>query len=134
MSVLFIMIEINNEYVSKCLLRCLKQAESNYGKALVQTDGLNKYSMLLMWTTLAACLDEIKRKGVSWTLKKKLAQKRSRAGRCAGLERESWTSFASVVSQRRSYGHCLCDSVLHSSWDSNCVLRWSLRNAGRTLP
>ena len=23
--------------------------------------------------------------------------------------RESWTSFASVVSQRRSYGHCLCD-------------------------
>ena len=25
----------------------------------------------------------------------------------AGLERESWTSFASVVSQRRSYGHCL---------------------------
>ena len=52
----------------------------------------------------------------------------------AGLE--SWTSFASVVSQRRSYaGHCLCDSVLHSSWDSgNCVVRWSLRNAGRTLP
>ena len=25
----------------------------------------------------------------------------------AGLE--SWTSSASVVSQRRSYGHCLCD-------------------------
>ena len=24
-------------------------------------------------------------------------------------ERESWTSSASVVSQRRSYGHCLCD-------------------------
>ena len=47
---------------------------------------------------------------------------------------ESWTSFASVVSQRRSYGHCLCDSVPHSSWDSNCVVRWSLRNAGRTLP
>ena len=48
--------------------------------------------------------------------------------------RESWTSFASVVSQRRSYGHCLCDSVLHRSWDSNCVVLWSLRNAGRTLP
>ena len=47
---------------------------------------------------------------------------------------ESWPSFASVVSQRRSYGHCLCDSVLHSSWDSNCVVLWSLRNAGRTLP
>ena len=23
--------------------------------------------------------------------------------------RESWTSIASDVSQRRSYGHCLCD-------------------------
>ena len=32
------------------------------------------------------------------------------------------TSFTSVVSQRRSYGHCLCDSVLRSSWDSNCVV------------
>ena len=50
----------------------------------------------------------------------------------AGLE--SWTSFTSVGSQRWSYGHCLCDSVLHSSWDSNCVVRWSLHNAGRTLP
>ena len=39
-----------------------------------------------------------------------------------------------LVSQRRSYGHCLCDSVLHSSWYSNCVVLWSLRNAGRTLP
>ena len=48
-------------------------------------------------------------------------------------ERESWTSFASVVSHRRSYGHCLCDSVLHSSWDSNCVVLWSLCNAGWTL-
>ena len=34
----------------------------------------------------------------------------------AGLE--SWTSFTSVVSQQRSYGHCVCDSVPHSSWDS----------------
>ena len=25
-------------------------------------------------------------------------------------------------------------TVLHGSWDSNCVVRWSLRNAGRTLP
>ena len=23
-------------------------------------------------------------------------------------------------------------TVLHSSWDSSCVMRWSLRNAGRT--
>ena len=33
-----------------------------------------------------------------------------------------WTSFVSVVSQRRSYGHCLCDSVPHSSWDTSCVV------------
>ena len=52
----------------------------------------------------------------------------------AGLQRESWTSFTSVVSQRRSYGHCLCDSVLHSIWHSSCVVLWSLRNAGRTPP
>ena len=25
-------------------------------------------------------------------------------------------------------------TVLHSSWDSNCVVRWSLRNGERTLP
>ena len=25
-------------------------------------------------------------------------------------------------------------TVLHSSWDSSCVVLWSLRNAGRTLP
>ena len=74
-------------------------------------------------------------KAKSLTLTKQLAQKRPRAGRwCWARERESWTSFASVVSQRRNYGHCLCDSVLHSSWDSDCVVRWSLRSAGRTLP
>ena len=43
--------------------------------------------------------------------------------RAVELGFESWTSFASVVSQRRSYGHCLRDSVLHISWDSNCVVR-----------
>ena len=32
-----------------------------------------------------------------------------------GAGRESWTSFASVVSQLRNYGHCLCDSIQHSS-------------------
>ena len=58
---------------------------------------------------------ENKRREVSWTLTKKLAQKRSRAGRwCWATGR--FFCFASVVSQRRSYGHCLCESVLHSSW------------------
>ena len=42
--------------------------------------------------------------------------------------------FASVVAQQQSYGHCLCDSVLHSSCDSNCVVLWSLCSAGWTLP
>ena len=31
------------------------------------------------------------------------------------LGSESWTSFASVVPQQQCYGHCLCDSVPHSS-------------------
>ena len=74
-----------------------------------------------------------KRREVSWTLTKKPRRDQEQGGG-AGLHTESWTSFASVVSQRRSYGHCLCDSVLHSSWGSNCVVLWSLRNAGRTQP
>ena len=92
---------------------------------------------LLLLLLLLQSPGEIKTREVSWTLTKKLAQKRPRAGRWCWArerERESWTSFASVVSQRRSYGHCLCGSVLHSSWDSNCVVRWLLRNAGWTLP
>ena len=27
-----------------------------------------------------------------------------------------------------SYGHCLCDSVPYSSWDSNCVIHYLLHN------
>ena len=90
--------------------------------------------LLLLLLLLLQSPGEIKRREVSWTLTKKLAQKRSRTGRwCWARERESWTSLASVVSQRRTYGHCRCDSVLHSSWDSNSVVLWSLRNAARTL-
>jgi len=92
------------------------------------------YNYTTMLEYSAQSPGEVKRREVSWTLTKKLAQERSREGGGAWLQRNSWTSFASVVSQRRSYGHCLCDSVLHSSWDSNCVVLWSLRNAGRTLP
>ena len=86
---------------------------------------------------------EIKRREVVWTLMKKLGAfagpgeiKRRKVvldpqvspeeiksmevelGLKVGLE-----SFASVVSRRRSYGHCLCDSVPHSSWDSNCEVQ-----------
>ena len=31
------------------------------------------------------------------------------------LGSESWTSFASAVSQQQCYGHCPCDSAPHSS-------------------
>ena len=67
---------------------------------------------------------EIKRREVSWTLTRTLdafagpgeikrrevvvdPQVDQEQGGRSGLE--SWISFASVVSQRRSYGHCLCD-------------------------
>jgi len=50
--VLFIIIKINNVYVSKCLLHCLEQTESKYVEALVHSDGLTKHSVLLVWKTL----------------------------------------------------------------------------------
>ena len=31
------------------------------------------------------------------------------------LGSESWTAFASVVTQQQCYGHCPCDSAPHSS-------------------
>ena len=37
-----------------------------------------------------------------------------------------------LLTKRRCYGHC--DSVPHSSWDSNCVVQLLLRNAEQTLP
>ena len=37
------MIKANNDCVSKCLLHCLKQTESQYGEALAHNDGLSKY-------------------------------------------------------------------------------------------
>ena len=68
-------------------------------------------------------LGMIKRSEVSWTLTKKLTllqvEARSRRVRWCwtlklvqeqgcGAGLEGWTSFASVVSQQRSYGYCLC--------------------------
>ena len=43
------MIKINNVCVSKCLLHCLKQTKSKYGEALIHSDRLSKYSILLKW-------------------------------------------------------------------------------------
>ena len=31
------------------------------------------------------------------------------------LGSESWTAFASVVTQQQCYGHCPCDSAPHNS-------------------
>ena len=36
---LIIMIKIDNECVSKCILHCLEQTESKYGEALAHSDG-----------------------------------------------------------------------------------------------
>ena len=67
---------------------------------------------------------------------KKLAQtERSRAGRhSAGPERELDFFCFSCFPTAEQGTIFLCDSILHSSWDSNCVVWWSLRNARRTLP
>ena len=78
--------------------------------------------------------DEIKRREVSWTLTKKLDSfagpgeiKRREVvldpqdipeeikSREVELGSESWTYFASAVSQQHCYGHCPCDSAPHSS-------------------
>ena len=86
---------------------------------------------------------EIKRREVCWTLTKKLDSfalskkldtfagsgeiKRREVvldpqvspeqvmSREVKLGSESWTSFASVVTQHQCYGHCPCDSPPHSS-------------------
>ena len=68
---------------------------------------------------------------MSWTLKKKLAQKRSREGG------ELDFRLGHILLQLFPNGGAtdiVFVTVLHGSWDSNCVVRWSLRNAGRTLP
>ena len=74
---------------------------------------------------------------MSWTLMKKLAQKRSRAGRwCWARERERERVGLLLLQLFPNGGatDIVFVTVLHSSWDSNCVVQWSLCNAGWTLP
>ena len=78
--------------------------------------------------------DEIKRREVSWTLMKKLdtfvgpseikrrevvldpqVSPKEIKSREVELGSQSWTSFASLVTQQQRYGHCPCDSAPHSS-------------------
>ena len=64
---------------------------------------------------------------------KKLAQKRSRAGRwCWARERER--AGLLLLHLFPNGGATDVVTVLHSGWDSNCVVWWSLRNAGQILP
>ena len=49
---LTIMIKINKDWVSKCLLHCLEQTEPKYSEAMAHSDGLTKHSELEMWKIL----------------------------------------------------------------------------------
>ena len=61
---------------------------------------------------------EIKRREVSWTLTKKLdtfADPGEIKRREVELGSETWTYFATVVTQQQCYRHCPCDSAPHCS-------------------
>ena len=64
----------------------------------------------------------------SWTLK--FAQKRSWVGRWRWAEQAGrlLLRVVQVVCQQQCNGHCLSDSVQHSSWNSNCAVHKSLGN------
>ena len=66
--------------------------------------------------------EEIKRREVRWTLTKEASPEEIKRREVVLGLRVGLLSLQ-FVSQRRSYGHCLCDSVLHSNWDSSCVVR-----------
>ena len=70
----------------------------------------------------------------SWTLT--FAQKRSWVGRWSWAEQVGrlLLRVVQVVHQQRCNGHCLSDSVQHSSWKSNCTVHKSLGNGEGTPP
>ena len=70
----------------------------------------------------------------SWTLT--FAQKRSWVGRWSWAEQVGrlLLRVVQVVHQQRCNGHCLSDSVQHSSWKSNCSVHKSLSNGEGTPP
>ena len=70
----------------------------------------------------------------SWTLN--YAQKRSWVGRWHWAEQVGrlLLQVVQVVRQQRCNGHCLSDSVQHSSWKSNCAVHKSLGNGEGTPP
>ena len=70
----------------------------------------------------------------SWTLT--FAQKRSWVGRWSWAEQVGRLLLRVVqaVRQQRCNGHCLSDSVQHSSWKSNCAVHKWLGNGEGTPP
>ena len=85
--------------------------------------------MIPVYLTSPQSPGEIKRREVSWTLTNKLAQKDQEqgGGLRAGLRLLQLFPNGGATD-------VVFVTVLNSSWDSNYVVRWSLRNAGRTLP
>ena len=72
---------------------------------------------------------------MSWTLTKKLAQKRSRAERWFWAKERVGLLLLQLFPKGGATDTVFVTlSVLHNGRDSNCVVLWSLRNAGRTLP
>ena len=67
------------------------------------------------WTIICGSRQD-EEEEVCWILKR--AEERSRAGRWSRAQKVG-QPFASVVHQQLCYGHCLCDSAPHSSWNSS---------------
>ena len=119
-----------NTYYSKCSVSVVDQTQSR-----TDIPARRGYIKLLSAIVLEPQNPgEIKRREVSWTLTQKLdtfsgpgeIKRREVAldpqvspeeikSRGVELDSESWTSLASVVTQRQCYGHCPCNSAPHSS-------------------
>ena len=92
------------------------------------------------WQTVHRAPGEIKRsrdlRGGRWSWTLTFAQKRSWVGRWSWAEQVGrlLLRVVQVVHQQRCNGHCLSDSVQHSSWKSNCAVHKSLGNGEGTPP
>ena len=77
---------------------------------------------------------EIERREVIWTLTKKLAQKRSRAGRWCWARERAGLLLLELFPNGGATDIVFVTLFCIAVGGSNCVVRWSLCNAGRTLP
>ena len=93
-----------------------------------------------IWRPCVKVPDEIKRsrdlRGGRWSWTFNLAQKRSWGGRWSWAAKVGLLLLrvVKVVRQQQCNGHCLCDSVQHSRWNSNCAVHKSLGNGEGTPP